>query len=230
MNYAELNQQAAEVVRWNTIAQNGVEDLSEDKLVRQLSYVLEECKETVEASLAFDSRELADGVADVFVTLTYAMRILLQGRSVQYMPHVVPDVSEHIPEAAYSAVGQIGVSLFHMCKRVSMALEESEALDNERVAGDLFNQFNLMLAFYEQYFKHCPSVVIRAVLDSNWSKYVAVSDATTPEWIAQEAAWVETTYNVKDVVGTVIDGYIVFRDDGGKGKIRKPSSYKDPII
>lgn len=231
MNFAELNKQIGEVVRWNNIAQNGVEDFCSDKLSRQLSYVIEEAKETVKGSVDFDLRELADGVADVFVTLTYAVRVAQKGTPVNFMPHTFQDVGEVYPTAALAAIGQIAVAIVHSCTHAKNVIDTESYLSDDNIqlfSGVLHNEFALMMSMYERYFGHCPSVVIRAVLDSNWSKFVKHTEATTPEWIEAESKWIEQQYDVTDVVGTVVDGYIVFRDDGGKGKIRKPSTYLEP--
>jgi hypothetical protein len=69
--------------------------------------------------------------------------------------------------------------------------------------------------------------VISKVLDSNWSKYVR-RDQLEPTDVVHQCNWIEGTYGITDVSAVYSGDYIVFRDKNGKGKIRKPSSYKEP--
>ena len=69
------------------------------------------------------------------------------------------------------------------------------------------------------------------VMDSNWSKFPEFDDTVDYE---PECSWIEQYRKKTNVKHSVIDvngiKRVVFRDDGGTGKVCKPSTFKEPDL
>ena len=71
MNFNTFNRQIQDVIDWNAVARNMTHTFTDSDLVAQTSYVHEEAMETIAALATKDLKETLDGIADVFVTLSY---------------------------------------------------------------------------------------------------------------------------------------------------------------
>jgi hypothetical protein len=223
MNITRLNEQVAQVTAWNQVAQNMVEDFSKEKAIAQASYVFEEAKETIDAILTNNNQEHLDGVADIFVTLTYLIRVL-SNEDVVFEPQDFLGYGEPV-EGFDLRYGNLGIAASIMGIVDMVHRDTYNELDTNSILfalkelmAEMFNNVNL-----------CYNIdvtdVIQKVLDSNWSKYLPAT--TEPGKVLEEVRWINEN-GFMDIAPVYSGDYIVFRDKHGKGKIRKPSTYAAP--
>lgn len=234
MKYEVFCNYVEDVINWNMTVQNGQEELTLDKFKRQIGFTSSEAKETVAAHIADDDVELLDGVADVFVTMTYLNRIwrcieantqldsndieVVQWRDCADFANV-ENIDRRIIIAGMAASMRVGL----------LAVDDVDITPEARayIMREMMNCVCYMIQEAEAYFKIDMSDVLHAVSVSNWSKFQIESD-TDPVAIEAECRWIENEYNVKNVAPVYCNGFVVYRDDHGKGKVRKPSTYKKP--
>lgn len=225
MNIQVLNNQVQQVTLWNQVAQNMSEDFSNDKAVAQAEYVLEEAKETMAAIFENDDEQHLDGVADIFVTLTYLYRVM-SGENLEFTEDMFIGyggcVDGYDLRFANLAIAASVIGIVDMVKRLSYHQD-----DKDVILSNLADLLVELLINVKEVYNIDPTEVLQKVLDSNWSKYIKAS-GTEPTDIVSECAWIEDRYDLTDIAPVYSGDYIVFRDKGGKGKIRKPSSYKEP--
>lgn len=225
MNIKLLNDQVQQVTLWNQVAQNMSEDFSNNKAIDQAGYVIEEAKETIDAILEKNDEQHLDGVGDIFVTLTYLYRVISK-ENLEFTDEMFIGFGGAVEgfdlRYANMAVASAVIGIVDMVERQVYHSEDEDAV--------LMNIADLMVELLfnvKEIYNIEPTDVIQKVLDSNWSKYVK-RDQLDPMDVVHECNWIEGAYNVTDVSAVYSGDYIVFRDKNGKGKIRKPSSYKEP--
>jgi hypothetical protein len=207
------------------------DDFSEDAKARQMDYVYSEAKETLQGFLDNDVKEILDGIADVFVTVTYLLYIQNNGIDVDFNDPDLYDDNTN-PE-------QLGAD-HNILVRMSQCMGLINCLKlvpHEYDGLDITGELMFMLADVMQLAQHVYGVdintVIAAVLTSNWSKFPEYTGQTDAE-LDSECVWIQDNRKKTNVSWRKVelDGktYIVYRDDNGNGKIQKPSSFVEPQI
>ena len=207
------------VVQWNAVARNGVHVFSEDAITRQSEYVRSEIQETLDALAVADSVEVLDGVADIFVTMTYKHFLTQNG-----------DVDDT----------EIAKAIEFMCSQGTMTYKDDHELARTHLkeiadivmlenASPVFDTTSLcalieLMDLIELYYDVNVMDVVKHIMDSNWSKFPKVGQTNVEKEIAYIAGKNPT---FKDFVGTVNEesGVVVYRTDNGVGKIMKPSTF-----
>lgn len=217
-NFAEP---ANSVEQWNSVARNGNTDYTDKDVEQQLGLCIEELKEVRTAYEKDDVQELIAELADCFVVMSY-LNYMLDPEYDRYCERYV-DVTNTI----------VDVEFLIKC------------LDNVGVTKDPYNMASLLeivvnvLALFQN-----GQEVLDAKIASNWSKFIMVDEFDGFEIdfdeLSKEALRIETEtldeegnkrYNDVTAIVNSLDGYdqqcVVFRSNGGTGKIVKPYCYKD---
>lgn len=205
------------VVTWNLVACNSVHNFEQDAINRQGGYVREEVKETMLGIMQENHKEVLDGIADVFVTLTY--KHFLISRGVIFEEEIAKLIQFMNSEGRTNYEDQY--------LRQQHLLDTAIWVRNEN-DSDVFDSTSLcslieLLELGEQYYNIDILDVVEHVMDSNWSKYSSVNCDVDFEvqYISQKNP------DRKDIVGVLNQEHnvIVFRTDNGIGKIMKPSTF-----
>jgi hypothetical protein len=207
------------VVEWNAVARNGVHVFSHDAIVRQSEYTRSEIQETLDAIAADDSVEFLDGVADIFVTMTYKHFLAQNGdvddaeivKAIEFMSSEGVMTYENDHELARTHLKEIA--------DIVMIENQSPVFDTSSLCA-LIELMNLTELYYDVNVMD----VVKHIMDSNWSKFPKVSQTNVEKEVAYIAA---KNPDFKDFVGTVNEasGVVVYRTDNGVGKIMKPSTF-----
>tara|TARA_Y100000593_G_scaffold91251_1_gene179563 strand:- start:99 stop:743 length:645 start_codon:yes stop_codon:yes gene_type:complete len=206
-NVTRLKAAALDVVAWNAVAYpNGEHDFSTEKKAAQYSFVRSELGELIAGALNDDVVEAYDGIADVFVTLSYLHFLNTTGAADSF-DSIEPDMQEYpgewvedaalifFPEKCVIGDELVKASFEGMCEKI-ITDPGVDVLD-----------------------------VIEEVMRSNWTKYPMYV-----EGIESECQWIEQ--NRPEAEGVVMikteSGRCVFKNS--KGKIMKPSTFEKPDI
>jgi hypothetical protein len=203
----ELRAAAFDVVAWNAVAyEGGNHDFSPEKKAAQYGFVRSELAEMIGGAIVEDVVEAYDGIADVFVTLSYLHFLNTHGDETAFDGILTLDGSypgEWVEDAAL------------------MFFPEECVISDELVRVSFEGMCEKILTD--------PSVdvlaVINEVMRSNWTKYPMYVDG-----IESECQWIEQ--NRPEAEGVVMikteSGHCVFKNS--KGKIMKPSTFEKPDI
>lgn len=203
-----------QVVEWNSIAGNGVHDLSYDKYKLQVGFVCEEYQELLDAIAENNVVEIYDALGDMFVVLSY-LCYLDSSRE-----NLVINPTDFVPTNS---------SLFGFANNLGLSKEQyrSVLLDSDNInAGYLWYELDLLMSTIVNTKKciECLDEVIR----SNLTKYPVVGTvepAKECEYIESKGRYTGITFKTCKI-GEV--EYYVFVDCNGK--IMKPSTMQNPNI
>ena len=211
----DFEQEYNNVVLWNAIARSGEHDFSKETIKLQYSLVEEEFKETKEAVDAKDLVETIDGLCDIFVVAGYWL--FLSKAQMKCEGFVV------------DPVGALE-SVYYQPK----IFNEPDKIDVSNLFQDAMNALASLKGG-----KEC----LQEVLRSNMSKF-AQKDFFEDKGILPEvvAANIEVSSNgryknVVPICSLVVDNetgkeveYVVFRNEGGEGKLLKPFYFQEPKL
>ena len=211
----DFEQEYNNVVLWNAIARSGEHDFSKETIKLQYSLVEEEFKETKEAVDAKDLVETIDGLCDIFVVAGYWL----------FLNKAKPKLEGFVidPVAALENV-------YYQPK----IFNEPDKIDVSNLFQDALNALASLKGG-----KEC----LQEVLRSNMSKF-AQKDFFEDKGILPEvvAANIEVSSNgryknVVPIYSLVVDNetgkeveYVVFRNEGGEGKLLKPFYFQEPKL
>lgn len=194
------------VIEWNRVAKGGFFKFSDKDIDLQKTITKEELDETIKAINENDQQETIDGIADVFVTAGF-LNYMKSGNKEIPIYNIVP---EHEPMGILSRIdhdrlfGVVGPSHHDIQKLYAWAC------------------FKFGQDMVDTYFE--------SVLKSNESKFTP-----SEKWDDKELIVAKNKYMSKGFTGIVaVDGSFngkpvkILRADKGKGKILKPSSFKEP--
>ena len=211
----DFEQEYNNVVLWNAIARSGEHDFSKETIKLQYSLVEEEFKETKDAVDARDLVETIDGLCDIFVVAGYWL--FLSKAQMKCEGFVV------------DPVGALE-SVYYQPK----IFNEPDKIDVSNLFQDALNALASLKGG-----KEC----LQEVLRSNMSKF-AQKDFFEDKGILPEvvAANIEVSSNgryknVVPIYSLVVDNetgkeveYVVFRNEGGEGKLLKPFYFQEPKL
>lgn len=219
MDIQKFNACMADVIRWNAVARDGVHDFSPQAVVNQTDYIHEELMETIVAVATKNDSEVLDGVADVFVTLAYKYFLMTGKTSFELIPGY--DSNDNI---IFEGRGMQCALLSFVSMMACENVDFTEDLDIDK---QMFALFDLVDVVSKHYLVDMAEV-IEHVMASNWSKFPRAADCAMPNHMCRD---IELARDKKDVDWRRVssDGvdYIVFRDNGGAGKIMKPLTYTE---
>lgn len=218
-------EQYKNVVEWNAVARGNVHDFSQDSITRQAEYTRSEILETLKAITTQDPVEFLDGVADVFVTLTYKHFLAVNGDDESDLISMAVEFLENEGRTIYKDTHAIDSQLLDTTVWIRRE-NDHDVTDTSTLYG-LIELMELTQAYYNVDIFD----VIKHVMDSNWSKYPSIAGLV--EFQVQANIDHEVEYitkknpDFKDIVGTVNQEHqvVVYRADNGKGKILKPSTF-----
>lgn len=228
MNSQKLEQQVLDVIKWNAVSRNGIHNFSQETVGAQLTYVYSEAKETVQAFLQNDVKEILDGIADIMVTASY-LSFLVEQKPMRTNVH--ESELHNATEAGADHVILVGASqMMGLTNYVIQNDLSFYGIDiEEDAAYTVANLSNIAEIVYGV--DMCQ--VIDAVLESNWSKFPLLGNWNEID-LYQECRWIEANRGKTDVKWNIVEvegqKYVVYRDKNGTGKIQKPSAYKEPTI
>ena len=211
----DFTQEYNGVVLWNAIALSNKHDHSKEAIQRQLSLVMEEYKELHEAVDSKDLIEIYDALGDIFVVAGYWL----------FLNKAHPKLEGFVIDPV-SALENI----YYQPK----IFNEPDKIDVSNLFQDTLNALASLKGG-----KEC----LQEVLRSNMSKF-AQKDFFEDKGILPEvvAANIEVSSNgryknVVPIYSLVVDNevgkeveYVVFRSEGGKGKLLKPFYFQEPKL
>lgn len=226
--------QIKDVMLWNKVATID-RNYTIDAFRRQCDYVFSEYFETLEAIGKNNKKMVLDGVADLFVTMCHRHTISVAGKlddaaildSLQDSPSVdsLKELFEDIRDGDFS-YSKDNVDRVHMFLAM-MTSETTSTFTSDDGCADI--AYNQNLYYYILSVGLLLNVDIGAVIDhvmeSNWSKYPKATECD----LDAERNHFDSLYGKGVVVPRLNDefGVYVFRDDFGRGKIRKPTTFVD---
>jgi len=203
-------QQLQSVIDWNGLPRNGEHPIADpDAIAFQWSLVREEAQETLDAIRDKNAREVLDGVCDLFVVAGYYAHIGT-GQSAQALILGLPD----LPILGRSEF-PLSTIMYRLIERMSET--PLETLRDVFVLVRLLEKIQIPMAD-----------MVTHTMDSNWSKFPLLGRLQgRPQ---DEALRIEEHFSVSTQVVPIVTpcGRVVFRDHGGAGKIRKPSTFWSP--
>lgn len=211
----DFTQEYNDVVLWNAIALSNKHEYSKEAIQRQLSLVMEEYKELHEAVDCKDLIEIYDALGDIFVVAGYWL----------FLNKAQPKLEGFVIDP---------VSALENIYYQQKIFNEPDKIDVSNLFQDALNALASLKGG-----KEC----LQEVLRSNMSKF-AQKDFFEDKGILPEvvAANIEVSSNgryknVVPIYSSVVDNetgkeveYIVFRCDGGKGKLLKSFYYIPPKL
>jgi len=213
---------------WNDIVSNP-NMTEQEKVQTQLDCSVEEAKETILAILTKDNKNIMDGVADILVTSGHLINTYIY--PFHYTSYDFGQVNEDmIKELALTpSEDDMLCSVAELYSKLARCKELSHE--------DILVILTIFFAKYGDDLKK----YIHAVLSSNDTKYVSFNDDVVDdtEMELQDRLDKLLSYaNLKygddhgEIVVTTVNyenkPYYVLRADGGKGKVLKPYTYKEP--
>ncbi len=200
-----------QVIQWNAIARNGKHDKSSETLNLQYSLVLEEFEEFKTAVAEQDIVETVDALCDLFVVAGYYLFLTDNKTKAQGQIYEFSEACEHVyyPPQVYDS--RVKALFQYVC----------DALASLKGGHDY----------------------LQDVLDSNMSKFATKGffedKGILPEVVATNIEMTSNRRykNVVPIYSKVVDKetkkeveYVLFRCDGGEGKILKPHYFHEPDI
>lgn len=217
-----FNDHMKSVYNWNLVARNFNVDFTESDIKRQSDYVSEEAFETISAIATNDVIEVIDGICDTFVTATYKHtqvtgELEFEGTKFE-VDYVKPDSD------ALLRLNLIAV----MTQLLGRNVAPEDAKLDSLISMDVLHQ---LMGYVEFVYNFDINDAMTEVMDSNWSKFpLFIEDFD----YAGECEWIENYYQKVDVKHAVVEingeRRVVFRDNGGAGKVCKPSVFQTPDI
>lgn len=221
MNFNDFNRQIQDVIDWNAVARNMTHTFTASDLENQTNYTHEEVMETIAALATKDLKETLDGIGDIFVTLSYKYFLMRQAFNGDF--EVEDLLGEELPDDPRT-------------KQDYMLSLASTISTNNLFAESLADiEFTLSLLYLlmhtaEELYGVDIHAVVDAVMVSNWSKFPPANDVNIGamcEWIEEIRKRENVDYSFAEVGGVT---RVTFRDNFGKGKIMKPSTFVEPDL
>lgn len=221
MNFDTFNRQIQDVIDWNAVARNKTHTFTEQDLANQTAYVHEEVMETIAGLANKDLKETLDGIADIFVTLSYKYFLLRQEFSTYFN---VEDL-----------LGEDVANDPRIQQDYMVSLASTISANNLFATGLHDIEFTMSLLYLlmhtaEELYKVDMHDVVDAVMVSNWSKFPPVQDidpSAMCEWIEEVRKRENVNFSITEVAGV---HRVTFRDNFGEGKIVKPSTFVEPDL
>jgi hypothetical protein len=209
---------------WNIVSRNFNTSFNKNDLKNQTDYINEEINETLSAIKDNDIVELVDGLADVFVTLSYKLKIAVHNIYLNDEQNSCYDdllnwvIENNFQETKIESMNDVEIYLHELKKN---NLNNSSSIYNDLIV------LYYMMKFVGELFSIDMIKAIELVMQSNWSKFPLYVDDVT---CARECKILNETYsNVVSKIVTYNDKqYVIYRDNLGNGKVRKPSTYHKP--
>lgn len=221
MNFDTFNRQIQDVIDWNAVARNLTHTFTAQDLANQTAYVHEEAMETIAGLASKDLKETLDGIADIFVTLSYKYFLMRQEFNADF--YVEDLLGEELRDDP-------------RIKQDYMVSLASTISTNNLFAHGLHDiEFTLSMLYLlmhsaEELYKVDMHAVVDAVMASNWSKFPP-ADSIDPvamcEWIEEVRKRENVGYAFAEVAGIT---RVTFRDNHGAGKIMKPRTFVEPDL
>lgn len=217
----QFNTHLKSVIDWNAVARNFDVAFSQEDILRQTEYTAEEIFETISALALNDTIEVIDGICDTFVTLAYKYYQITGKAEFEGTAFLDSyEVSSNISERNLSLIAVVGrLQQFNLFATTDEQYE---------IAMDALHQ--TMRCMTDVYTIDMNEAMTE-VMDSNWSKFPEFDDTVDYE---SECSWIEHYRKKTNVKYSVVDvngiKRVVFRDDGGTGKVCKPSTFKEPDL
>lgn len=208
--FERYNEFLNRVIEWNKVSTYGRIKNDLDSILLQRGVTLSEIKETEDAIYANDEKEIMDGVCDVFVTAGY-MYVMKSGYTDAYLQPV-------------HSLESLDVNQILDLIKYQMEFENTGPSPQSvhKLLGWASNKFS----------KDAVEKSLKSVLNSNDSKYIPLE-----EWNDSEIEYINNKYKDKGFKNIVpVNGklngkdVVVMRADYGKGKILKPSRFREPEI
>lgn len=200
-------------IEWNRIGAGGQFDMSPQLRELQHKCLLEELQELKDAIAANDDVEIVDALCDILFVGVYAAFMDLNVERDEYTAgYVYPEIFSTGDES--------------VCTEEPL-LYLVEVLENY-INSRYYYALIAILATQSIFLKFDLNKAYENVVMSNWTKYPMIEDVV----LSDELDYLNnhSKYAGKNVVATEVDGHYVFRIDGGKGKIIKPSCFKEPQL
>lgn len=217
----QFNTHLKSVIDWNAVARNFDVTFSQEDILRQTEYTAEEVFETISALALNDTIEVIDGICDTFVTLAYKYyqitgKAEFEGTSFLDSYEVLSNISERNLSLIVVVVELQKYNLF------------ATTDEHYELAMDSLHQ---TMRYMTDVYTIDMNEAMTEVMDSNWSKFPEFDDTVDYE---SECSWIEHYRKKTNVKHSVVDvngiKRVVFRDDGGTGKVCKPSTFKEPDL
>lgn len=217
----QFNTHLKSVIDWNAVARNFDVTFSQEDILRQTEYTAEEVFETISALALNDTVEVIDGICDTFVTLAYKY-YQITGKA-EYEGTEFLDAYEVVRDISAHNLSMIAI-LVQLQKYNLFATTDAQY----EVAMDALHQ---TMRYMTDAYTIDMNEAMTEVMDSNWSKFPEFDDTVDYE---SECSWIEQYRKKTNVKHSVIDvngiKRVVFRDEGGTGKVCKPSTFKEPDL
>jgi len=221
MNFNDFNRQIQDVIDWNAVARNMTHTFTANDLENQTNYTHEEVMETIAALATKDLKETLDGIGDIFVTLSYKYFLMRQEFNGDF---VVEDLlGEELPDGDR-------IKQDYMISLASTISTNNLFAENLADIEFTLSLLYLMMYTAEKLYDVDIHAVVDAVMLSNWSKFPLsheVDAFAMCEWIEEVRKRDNVGFSIAEV-----GGYqrLAFRDNFGKGKIMKPSTFVEPNL
>lgn len=222
MNIIEYNRQIQNVIDWNAVARNLTHSFDQSVIDKQAEYVHEEIMETIAALSTKNIKEILDGAGDIFVTLAYKY-FLVRGEFNN--DFVLDDVFEE-----EELVGDR--------KRQQALIFISTCISGYNLFGDTVSELEqgmsalwTLMENIEKWYGVDMHAVVDEVMRSNWSKFPEFQEGFDYDGECQIIERVrlqsDVAYSVVEVNGVK---RVSFRNQGGTGKIMKPTCFVEPDV
>lgn len=221
MNFETFNRQIQDVIDWNAVARNSTHTFTEKDLENQTAYVHEEVMETIAGIATKDTKETLDGIADIFVTLSYKYFLMRQAFNADF------EVEDLFGEDISTKPQMQQDYVLSLASTISTNNLFAEGLHDIEFTLSLLY---LLMYVAEDMYKVDMHAVVDEVMKSNWSKFPPVQGIDPYAmniWIEANRQRENVSFSVAMVGGVT---RLAFRDNFGKGKIMKPSTFVEPDI
>ena len=223
-----FNNHMKSVYNWNTVARNFNMEFNASDIERQTDYVAEEIFETIGAVATDDIVEVIDGICDTFVTLSFKHTLTTGEREFggsQYEVDYQKGSNNELKCAVIAVLTQIQQGNIIV---VGGGNTEQDLVQVSSVMMDMLHQ---LMQYIDFAYNVDIDAAMTEVMDSNWSKFPVYIEGFDYE---AECKWIEATHGKVDVKHNVVEiegvKRVVFRDNGGAGKVCKPSVFRNPDI
>jgi hypothetical protein len=195
-------------IEWNSVARAGVHDFSPTTIDLQHALLLEEIMELKEAIEAQDIVEALDAFCDIMFVGCYAAYLqditsVSNIRVDSSLFNIVATAPTLLQNLFYNLDQRNYVQICNYMLTIAVLMDDDVTANN-----------NTFERAYNE------------VLHSNYSKFPLQSEVS----IANELELFKTNKKYKDVVAITVKDRVLFRADNGKGKIVKPSTFKEPQL
>lgn len=224
--------EAQQVALFNITSRFFIDFMNEDKIKNQYDFIIEEVNETLKKGIDLKSRqEFIDGMADVFVTSSFASALLSLNPIEYAQTYSNLQFKEKLPIVNEDNFVALLKNLREL-KDKDKILPQLYALVNfvDEKTADYLYESNSEEYLYKNKNLTVMEKAIIEVRKSNFSKSIIEKDFS-PEQIDYMHKEVINKYHERHNIQPVKNlGYITFLSDNGIGKILKPDTFKEPDL